>query len=308
MLTFATFNLCNLGADAPPERLAKLGTIIACELQGPDILAVQEIKAPALAGQPVVPADAAYGALIAAVDKAGGPYYEFREIPPLANQDGGHPEFNIRTGLLFNPRRVEFIDQGNAGPEDATGIRRLEGGFSLTLSPGRIEPTHPAFQGDARRHWLPSRKVLVGEFCFQGERLWVIACHLKSMRATTRRGEDYAKKQRHAQAQVIHGFITNLLACHPQARLVVLGDMNDVRGSKTLKLLKGDSLSNLLEEVPRSQCYTRYHGNQPQALDHILVSQALRHGVHVHIPHINSDSPEPERASDHDPVLATLDL
>jgi predicted extracellular nuclease len=238
MLTLATFNLCNLGADAPPERLAKLGTIIARELEGPDILAVQEIKALALAGQLVVPADAAYRALIAAVNRAGGPHYEFREVPPLANQDGGHPEFNIRTGLLFNPRWVEFIDRGNAGPEDAMGIRRLEGGFALTLSPGRIEPTHPAFQGDARHHWLPSRKVLVGEFCFQGEqRLLVIACHLKSMRATTRRGEDYAKKQRHAQAQVIHGFVANLLACHPQARLVVLGDMNDVRGSKTLKLL-----------------------------------------------------------------------
>ena len=308
MLTLATFNLCNLGADAPPERLARLGAIITHELHGPDILAVQEIKALAVADQPVVPADAAYRALSAAVNQTGGPDYAFREVPPLANQDGGQPEFNIRTGLLFNPRRVEFIDRGSAGPEDATGIRRLDGGFALTLSPGRLEPTHPAFHGDARRHWAPSRKVLAGEFCFQGERLFVIACHLKSMRAATRRAEDYTKKQRHAQAQVIHGFAANLLACHPQARLVVLGDMNDVCGSKTLKLLKGELLSNLLEAVPKGQCYTRYHGNQPQLLDHILVSQALRSGASVHIPHINSSNSEPDRASDHDPVLAVLDL
>jgi hypothetical protein len=308
MLTLATFNLCNLGADAPPERLAKLGAIITHELHGPDILAVQEIKALAVADQAVVPAVAAYQALIAAVNQAGGPTYEFREVPPLANQDGGQPESNIRTGLLFNPRRVEFIDRGNAGPEDATGIRRLAGGFALTLSPGRIEPTHPAFHGDTRHHWAPSRKVLAGEFNFQGEPLLVIACHLKSMRATTRRTEDYTKKQRHAQAQVIHGFVANLLACDPQARLVVLGDMNDVRGSKTLKLLKGDSLSNLLEAVPKDQCYTRYHGNRPQSLDHILVSQALRRGASVYIPHVNTDSAEPDQASDHDPVLAVLDF
>jgi hypothetical protein len=308
MLTLATFNLCNLGADAPPERLTKLGAIITHELHGPDILAVQEIRALAVADQAVVPAAAAYQALIAAVNQAGGPAYEFREVPPLANQDGGQPASNIRTGLLFNPRRVEFIDRGSAGPEDATGIRRLAGGFALTLSPGRIEPAHPAFHGDARRHWAPSRKVLAGEFGFQGERLLVIACHLKSMRAATRRAEDYTKKQRHAQAQVIHSFVANLLACDPQARLVVLGDMNDVRGSKTLKLLKGDSLSNLLEAVPKDQCYTRYHGNRPQLLDHILVSQALRRGASVYIPHINTDSSEPDQASDHDPVLAVLDF
>ena len=40
MLTIATFNLCNLGADAPPDRLARLGAIIARELGGPDIVAV----------------------------------------------------------------------------------------------------------------------------------------------------------------------------------------------------------------------------------------------------------------------------
>jgi predicted extracellular nuclease len=67
-------------------------------------------------------------------------------------------------------------------------------------------------------------------------------------------------------------------------------------------------LSNLLEKIPKSQCYTRYHGDQPQALDHILVSQALRHSARVHIPPINSDNPEPERTSDHDPVLAVLDF
>lgn len=309
MLAIATFNLCNLGADASPERLARLGAIIVRDLKTPDILAVQEIVAesPALAGGRI-PADAAYRALIAAILDAGGPPYAFREIPPLAHQDGGLAGANIRVGLLFDPARVNFPDRGNAGPEDSTGIRFSGGLPSLTLNPGRIAPTHPAFAGDNRHHWAPSRKALAAEFEIRGQRLFVIVCHFKSMRSFTRREEDYAKKQRHAQAEIVHHFAADLIACDPQAAIVLLGDLNDVPGSKTLKLLKGELFHNLLEDLPRGQCYTRRHGGQPQALDHILVSAALRRGATARIPHVNSDvlPGESEPASDHDPVVATL--
>lgn len=308
MLTLATFNLCNLGADAPPERLQRLATTIAHTLHGPDILAVQEIKALAPEGAYAVPGTAAYGVLSQAIAAAGGPVYAFREVPPLAGREGGHPAYNIRTGLLFNPERVEFADRGQAGPEEAVGIRLADRRPALTLNPGRILPDHPAFAGDPRRHWLPSRRVLAGEFQVGGERLFVIVCHLKSMRALTRREADYAKKQRHAQAEVIHRFAATLLACDPQARVAVLGDMNDVRGSKTLQILAGELLGNVLEEMPRQEgCYTRRHGYQPQLLDHVLLSPSLYKGASVRIPHVNSDAPEPERGSDHDPVLVTLD-
>jgi predicted extracellular nuclease len=148
--------------------------------------------------------------------------------------------------------------------------------------------------------------VLAGEFSTNDKPLFVIACHLKSMRATSEREKEYTKKQRHAQAEVVRGFVTNLLACDPQARLVVLGDMNDLRGSKTLKILKGDMLKNLLEEVPKELCYTRRHGGRPLTLDHILVSRSLQRNAVIRIPHVNSDSSMHEQASDHDPVLAQV--
>ncbi len=309
MPTIASFNLCNFGADASPARLEQLGAIIARELEGPDILAVQEVKGESLGpAERLAPADPAYQALIAAIARAGGPNYAFREIPPLANQDGGMARANIRIGLLFNPLRVNFTGRGAAGPEDSTGIRFNNGKPSLTLNPGRIAPTDPAFAGDDRCHWAPSRKALAAEFEVQGQRLFVIVCHFKSMRSTTRREADYAKKQRHAQAEIVHHFAADLLACDPHAAIVLLGDLNDVPGSKTLKLLKGDSFHNLLEDLPRGQAYTRRHGGQPQALDHILVSPALRRGASARIPHINSDAAPggPDPASDHDPVVATL--
>ncbi|MBS1223825.1 MAG: multifunctional nuclease/2,3-cyclic-nucleotide [Proteobacteria bacterium] len=309
MPSIATFNLCNFGADASPARLAQLGAIVVRELEAPDILAVQEVKgeSPMLAGGQV-PADPAYQALIAAIAQAGGPRYAFREIPSLAHQDGGMAGAHIRVGLLFNPATVLFRDRGDAGPEDSVGIRLDGGQPRLTLNPGRIAPTHPAFAGDAHCHWAPSRKALAAEFEIQGQRLFVIVCHFKSMRSLTRREGDYAKKQRHAQAEIVHCFAADLLACDPRAAIVVLGDLNDVPGSKTLKLLKGEVFHNLLEDLPRGQAYTRRHGGQPQGLDHILVSPVLRHGAVVRIPHLNSDAApgEPEPASDHDPVVAAL--
>lgn len=307
MLTFATFNVCNLGIDALPSRLERVATVISHELQGPDVLAVQEIKATADNDEGGVPADQAYRQLIEAIRAADGPGYAVREVPPLKNQDGGQAGANIRVGFLFNPRRIAFIDRGEAGPEDATGIRIVAGQPRLTLSPGRIEPRHPAFYGDPAHHWVPSRKALAGEFRFGSVPIFVITCHLKSMRSTIRREQDYAKRQRHAQAAVIHRFVAGLLACDPSAAVVVLGDMNDLPGSKTLKILKGDLLINLLEDIAKSACYTRRHGGRPQALDHVLVSRRLRHGASVRIPHINSDSADPNRASDHDPVLVMLD-
>ena len=308
MLTIATFNLCNLSADTAPRRLARLGAIVVDELGAPDILAVQEIAVPSRWAEGPVPADVTYQALIAAISTAGGSEYAFREIPPLARQDGGMVGVNIRVGLLFNPARVSFPDRGQAGPEDRVGIRFSEGQPGLTLNPGRIDPKHPAFAGDDHCHWAPSRKALAAELVWEGRRLFVIVCHLKSMRSQVRREQDYAKKQRHAQAEIVQGFAADLLACNPQAAVVVLGDLNDVPGSKTLKLLKGTLLHNLLDDLPPGHCYTRRHGREPQALDHILVSPALRRGAVVRIPHLHSDAAAggPEPASDHDPVLAVL--
>lgn len=309
MLSIATFNLRNLGIDAAPARLSQLGMIIAHDLGGPDILAVQEIMAedsPLSDGQ--VPADSAYQALSTAIADAGGPRYDFREIPPLAHQDGGMAGANIRVGILFDPSRIHFPDRGHAGPADSTGIRFSGGRPSLTLNPGRIAPLHPAFAGDPRHHWAPSRKTLATEFEWNGQRLFVIVCHFKSMRSVTRREEDYAKKQRHTQAEIVHDFATDLLACDPQAAIVLLGDLNDVLGSKTLKLLKGERFHNLLEDFPQGRVYTHRHGGRPQTLDHILVSPVLRREAMIYIPHVNSDSApgDPEPASDHDPVLAKL--
>lgn len=309
MPAIATFNLCNFSANIGAKRLARLGALIAGDLAGPDLLAVQEVTGePLTAPDMPTAASTAYQALIATIIQAGGPSYEFCEVAPRPGHDGGMAGANIRVGLLFNPATVSLPKRGQAGPEDPTGIRLRQGRPELTLNPGRIAPTHPAFTGDPRCHWLPSRKALAVECSLQGRTLFVIICHFKSMRALTQRVAEYAKKQRHAQALVVHAFAANLLACDPSAALVILGDLNDLPGSKTLKLLKGGLFHNVLDDLPRAQAYTRRHGGRPQALDHILLSPTLRYGAAVHIPHHNSDAVpgSGDLASDHDPVLVVL--
>lgn len=307
MIRLATFNLCNFGIGVEPPRLERLARVVAHDLGGPELLAVQEVGAPGPADpQGVVPAEAAYRRLAAAVAAAGGPEYDFREVAPFPNRDGGQAGFNIRVGLLFDPRRIGVVERGTAGPEDPVAVRCRQGRAELDPSPGRVEPQHPAFAGDLYRHWRPSRKTLAAELRVADQTLFVLVCHFKSMRAALRRDEDYAKKQRHAQAEVVQDFVAQILACDPGAAVVVMGDLNDVPGSKTLKLLKGERLDNLVEAVVKRDRYTRLHGARRQALDHILVTPRLRRGARIRIAHGNAETGAADRASDHDPVLAEL--
>ncbi|MCP5420274.1 MAG: endonuclease/exonuclease/phosphatase family protein [Gammaproteobacteria bacterium] len=309
MLTLATFNLCNLGIDASDERYSRLAGHITRDLDAPNIIAVQEIKAVVDATERgPVPADAVYRRLIKAIIEQGGPQYSYCEIPPLAQQDGGQAGFNIRVGLLFDQQSVAFHERGRGGPQDATTVEIGEGPPRLSLNPGRIEPRHPAFTGDLTHHWAPARKALAVEFRVAGKPLFVIVCHLKSMRASNRREREYTKKQRHTQATVIHEFVQRLLDRDPDGYVVVLGDMNDSTGSKTLELLQGRSLRNLLEKIPKKKRYSFRAGGRGLTLDHVLVSRSLWLKGVARIPHVNSDVPMEEQASDHDPVWAGLPI
>ena len=53
-----------------------------------------------LADDGVVDAGETYRALIAAIAAAGGPAYDFRDVPPVDDQDGGEDGGNIREQLL----------------------------------------------------------------------------------------------------------------------------------------------------------------------------------------------------------------
>lgn len=112
--------------------------------------------------------------------------------------------------------------------------------------------------------------------------------------------------QRHKQATVLNNFIKDLQAKIPEANIVNLGDMNDFEFSETLKILKGNEMINMIEELPENERFTYNFSGNSQVLDHILVSNNLRTKTIADIVSINSQFTD--RVSDHDPVLIQVDL
>ncbi|WLR41375.1 5'-nucleotidase C-terminal domain-containing protein [Bacillus carboniphilus] len=303
-LTIASYNIENFSADTSDEKAEKLAKSMINNLKQPDIIGlieVQDNNGPTDDG--TTDASESYKKLIAAIEKAGGPTYKFTDIAPADKDDGGQPGGNIRVGYIYNPDRVSLVEK-EAG-DATTSVGYDENG--LTVNPGRIDPTNAAFKN--------SRKSLAAEFEFNGEEVIVIANHLNSKRGD---GALYGSEQpvvlgsepsRVAKAEIINGFIDDVMEVNPSANVVVLGDMNDFEFSAPLEALKDNELTNMIEELPKEERYTyNYQGNN-QVLDHILVSNQMAKDTEIDIVNINSDFTENlGAASDHDPVLIQTDL
>ncbi|MGH2921701.1 MAG: Ig-like domain-containing protein, partial [Gaiellaceae bacterium] len=101
-LAVATFNVENLDPSDTPEKFAALAGLIVENLQAPDLLAIEEVQDnTGPSPDPSTDASLSWGMLIAAIEAEGGPTYDYRQIDPLFNQDGGEPGGNIRQGFLF---------------------------------------------------------------------------------------------------------------------------------------------------------------------------------------------------------------
>ena len=107
-VSIATFNVENLAGNEPDAKYNVLAGMIVNNLAAPDIVGLEEIQdndgATGGTGSPVVDASVTLNRLVAAIQAAGGPTYEYRQINPVAHQDGGAPGGNIRVGFLFLDR------------------------------------------------------------------------------------------------------------------------------------------------------------------------------------------------------------
>ncbi|WP_396129015.1 endonuclease/exonuclease/phosphatase family protein [Exiguobacterium mexicanum] len=236
--------------------------------------------------------------------RIGGKSYKYVNIDPEYNKDGGAPNANIRVGFLYDPERVSLTEGIPAG--DATTAVGYENG-KLTHNPGRIDPLNPAFNS--------SRKPLAAQFDFQGENVVVIANHWNSKGGDT--GFFGSKQpvvlggevQRKQIAQIVHDFVADVKTDNPDANVVALGDFNDFEFSDAMQIFKGDLMTNMVEKVPAVDRYSYVYQGNSQVLDHILVSNRLAATTEIDMIHVNADFTEMSgRASDHDPVLAQIDL
>ncbi|HZE40774.1 MAG TPA: endonuclease/exonuclease/phosphatase family protein [Stackebrandtia sp.] len=301
-LAVSTYNVENLDPGDDQAAFDRHGENIAKNLASPDIVGLEEIQDNnGATDDGTVAADKTLDKLVAAVKAAGGPTYEYREIDPENDADGGEPGGNIRSAFLFNPDRVKFTDK--KGGDATTPVDVNADG--LTLSPGRIAPTEDA--------WKDSRKPLAGEFTFNGKKLIVVGNHLNSKggddplmgryQPPTNSSED----QRHKQATLIHDFVKKTEDTVKDANVIVLGDMNDFEFSDTVgKLTDGGVLKSAYDSLDEAERYSYVYGGNSQVLDQILTSGNLADAASLDVVHVNSEFYD--QASDHDPSLVTMTL
>jgi predicted extracellular nuclease len=306
-LSISSFNVENLHPGR--EHFDRLADKVVNHLQAPDLLNLVEIQdndGPTNSGT----TDAAdtYAALIDAIEEAGGPTYEFRDIAPANNQDGGQTGGNIRVGFLFRTDRgLDFVDRPGGDATTPVEVVAGEDGPQLSVSPGRIQPQHPA--------WTNSRKPLVGEFTFNGERLFVVGTHFLAKIADEPLFGRYQLPVRHTevrrveQARLVNEFVQDLLEQDPDANVAVLGDMNDFHFSPTNDVLvAGGALTNLMETLPENERYSYVFQGNSQDLDQFLVSPALYERFFESFEVVPIASEFHDQVTDHDPNLAIFDV
>ncbi len=309
-LTLATFNVENLSLARDASRIAELGRALVESLGAPAIVALEEIQddsGPADDG--VVTAQATLAAFVDAVVAAGGPRYEAVAIDPENNRDGGQPGGNIRVALLYDPARVALVARGAARPHDPVEIVGRGRTMGLSLSPGRLAPGSTAFD---LRAGEGVRKSLVAQFEAAGRSLFVIANHWTSKwdddRAFGARQPPNAPTaaKRLAQGRVVREFVDRLLGGDRDARIVVLGDLNESEKFGGVAALGAPPMENLVARIAEADRYSYNFEGASEVIDHIVVSRALAPGARADIVHLNSNCPDSERVSDHDPVVARL--
>ena len=306
-LTIATFNVENLDPNDGATKFDTLASLIVNNLLSPDVISLEEVQDNnGATDNGVVAANVTLAMLRDAIAVAGGPTYDWREIDPVNDQDGGEPGGNIRQVFFFRTDRgVQFVDRPGAGSTTANSVVNTPGGPQLLYSPGRIQPADAAFN--------TSRKPLAAEFTYNGHHLFVIANHWNS-----KGGDDAlwghrqppvlsSETQRRAQATIVRNFVSTILSADTSAEIVVLGDLNDFEFSTPVTILKGAGLTDLIETLPENERYSYVFEGNSQTLDHILASSRLvSEGARTDVVHVNSEFWD--QASDHEPQVAALPL
>ncbi len=308
-LTIASLNLENLDPNDSPDRFIRLADIIINNLRSPDIIALQEIQDNnGSINNGEIEANLTYEMIIESIIEAGGPEYEYTDISPVNNKDGGEPGGNIRVGFIYKKIGNLQLAPGSKGKSDeAVQIIGSGDGLNLNLNPARIDPRNFAF--------VDSRKPLVAEFLYNENKIFIINNHWNSkggdtpLFGSTQPPRLISEIQRKSQARVVSDFVTQIFKINPASFIVLLGDLNDYYFSTPVEAIKNTGMIDLFNELPKAERYTYNYDGNSQNLDNLLISPGLfEYFGEFDIIHINSEFPYSERFSDHDPILVSINL
>ena len=299
-LTVANGNLENL-AGYQKRRLQKWAEAFRVNLKCPDIFNMVEIQDGN--GQDYAGGSDASETLenLIALIECPGTNYKPVNIDPINNAEGGEPGGNIRVAMIYNANRVGFEARGSSGSLTDT-IIRPDG--SLRVNPGRVSPNDPAFAG--------TRRSLIAEFTFRGERVFIIGNHFNSKLGDASRWDAVqplnfrSEVRRDLLADKINDFVELLTRLSPRAHILVVGDFNSLVDEDSMKVLEGLHLRNLMNYgglVAKNDRYTTNHNGNSQPLDYIFANAVmLKREPEFEVLHINTDFMG--RLSDHDPLVS----
>ena len=149
----------------------------------------------------------------------------------------------------------------------------------------------------------------------------LIAAHLKSRRPVPEADE---AEQRFQEAKILRGIVDKDFATHPNAKLIVLGDFNDLKDSDSTREIIGRGRFKLIDTRPaerngdnapaehpwfdpRNITWTHYYGKEDtySRIDYILLSPALARDWVTNETYVLA-MPNWGVASDHRPIVATF--
>lgn len=152
-----------------------------------------------------------------------------------------------------------------------------------------------------------NRGILDATVGAHGKPYRFIGAHLKSKRAIDEADQE---EMRVHEARLLRRHVDSILKDDPQARLIVYGDFNDTRPTRTFKTITGsynspDYLTALPAKDSRGHAWTHHWAPHDiySRIDFVTVSRALRQELDFKASHIIDDA-EWDQASDHRPVLA----
>ncbi|MCF8058995.1 MAG: 5'-nucleotidase C-terminal domain-containing protein [Bacteriovoracaceae bacterium] len=311
-LTIAAANLENLAGNQE-DRLESMGKAIRHNLKCPDIVTLVEVQDDnGLDLQGEADATETINKIIKNSKCAqDGVKYQGINVNPINHNEGGQPGGNIRVAMIYNAKRVNFTSWG--GPTDgplANGTlqeTRMTQDGNLSVNPGRVFPNADAFKN--------TRKSIVAQFDFKGEKIFVIGNHFNSKLGDTSfwgaQQPPYPKsdEQRALLAQGINEFVRIIELREPNANIIVLGDFNAHYNERSMKTLEnGGILNNMMFSGnlvdPRDRYSHNFNGNS-SAIDFIFANRKLMtKNPAFEVLHLNTDYMG--RISDHDPVLASF--
>ncbi len=309
-LTIAAYNIENLAANQN-DRIPFFGTAIRHNLKCPDILNLVEIQDDnGLDLQGGADATGTLTKIIKASNcKEDGVDYDFINVNPLNHVEGGQPGGNIRVAMLYNTKRVKFDEWSRTTSRSLfdSELRetRVTSDGNLSVNPGRIFPNAAAFKN--------TRKSIIAQFEFMGEKVFVIGNHFNSKLGDTSFWGSHQPPvpqsdiRRAGLASAINEFVRILELREPNAHIAVLGDFNAHYNERSMRaLMNGGDLTNLMFHknlvAPADRYSHNYNGNS-SAIDFIFANRKfVSRSPKMEVIHINSDFMG--RLADHDPVVA----